>query len=315
MPALVLVVACGDKAENKTSSTAGTGADGGADAAAPAGPTGSAGEDVQPVYPVDPKAPPVPIAAKLCEALHAMPEKKRAACCASTPGVVMTTECTRTLSAAIRAKAVTVSEVDVEACAAAWDKALEGCDWVGPFAPAPPAACRGVVKGALAAGATCRSSLECQGSLRCLGAGPTTTGRCGSAKADGDVCGGTVDALATFTRDGDLDKQHPECAHTCIRHKCATPAAEGSACRTTGDCQEGLSCLAKKCTQAPVPSSDGAPCPGGACTDGLSCIRGKCTARKSAGEACTDDFECRGGCLKSGGPRDRGTCGPRCDVR
>jgi hypothetical protein len=35
--------------------------------------------------------------------------------------------------------------------------------------------------------------------------------------------------------------------------------------------------------------------------------------KKAGGEACTDDFECRGGCLKDAGTK--GTCGPRCDIR
>jgi hypothetical protein len=315
----LILLACGRKDAPSTTADSGAAAAaavGSAGLTSAAPPTPAEGDDVEPVYPVDAKAPTLPLAEKLCEALHATPEKKRAACCNATPGIVMTSECTRTLSAAIRGKAVTVSESDVDACIAAFDATLAGCDWVGPFPPGPPPACRGVVKGAVRAGQKCRSSLECEGSLRCLGAGPTTPGTCGHAKADGEACGGTVDALATFTRDTDLDAQHPECATSCIRHKCSPAIAAGGTCRTTADCASGLLCLgaaAKKCTAAPLPSEAGEACPGGTCGDGLSCIRGKCTARKAGGQACTADFECRGGCVTADGGKH--VCGPRCDLR
>src|SRR4051794_34870877 len=44
-------------------------------------------DEVRPVYPVDVK--PEPIAAKLCDALHAVPEKVRSACCTETPGFTL----------------------------------------------------------------------------------------------------------------------------------------------------------------------------------------------------------------------------------
>ena len=53
------------------------------------------GDEVESVYPIDDRGPPDPLAAKLCAGLGEMPEKKRAACCTTTPGVVLTPECTR----------------------------------------------------------------------------------------------------------------------------------------------------------------------------------------------------------------------------
>ena len=189
----------------KTTGTADAAADRGVAAAADAGADAGDGDDVESVYPLDPNAPIVPLAQKLCAGLTEMPEKKRAACCSATPGVVVTSECTRTLSAAIRSNAIELSEPAVDRCISAFEKTLEGCDWVGPFPPGPPPECQGLVKGLLPEGARCRSSLECGGSLRCRGVGPTTAGKCGGARAVGEICGGTTDALATFVRQTDVD--------------------------------------------------------------------------------------------------------------
>jgi hypothetical protein len=296
------------------------GADAAVDAGAFAGADAGTGEDVEAVYPVDPKAPALPIAAKLCAALTEMPEKKRAACCSTTPGIVTTPECTRTLSAALRHDAVVLDEKEIDACIAAFERTLEGCEWVGPFPPAPPAACQGIVKGKLPSGAKCRSSLECAGGQRCKGVGPTTLGVCAPPKAIGELCGGTVDTLATYTRQTD-EKQHPECATGhCIKHRCAEPIAENGACVVTADCADGLSCLpsgpkTKACLRKALPK-EGEACPAGVCEGELSCISGKCGQRKHTGEVCTNDFECRGGCLRpDGGVGKPGTCGRRCDLR
>ncbi len=281
-------------------------------------------EDVGPVYRVDPAAADHPLAKKLCEGLTGMPEAKRAACCKATPGIVMTSECTRTLSAALATRAVTLDPVAVDRCLAAFERTLEGCDWVGPFAPGPPAECQGIVEGTLAEGATCRSSLECAGSLRCHGAGPTSPGKCGRPKADGELCGASVDTLATYVRQSDVDRLHPECKERCTKHRCAPAAVEGATCATTAECNDGLQCIAgptaartsktsKRCLPAP-PAKEGEPCRGGICEHDLACIKGTCSAPKKAGDACTSDFECRGGCLRSDLAR-AGTCGPRCDLR
>lgn len=314
---------------------AGAGADGGAaatdagaDGATPATATSGA-EDVEPVYPVEANAPPVPLAEKLCNALTTLPEKRRAECCKAKPSIVITVECTRQLSAALRHHAIALEEKDVDACIAAFDKTLEGCDWVGPFPPGPPAACQGIFKGKLAAGQKCRSSLECVGELRCKDLGPTTPGKCGPAGTGEETsCGGTVDSLATYARQNDVDTRHPECKDRCIKHKCQKAVDEGGACLISSDCQEGMQCLPaagplqkngqapRKCVAGKAPSKEGEPCPGDLCEGALQCIRGKCTTKKAGGETCTDDFECRGGCLRDGGGGGaKGTCGPRCDIR
>lgn len=286
-------------------------------------------DDVEPVYKIDPKAPVHPLANRLCKVLNELPETKRSTCCNTQPGIVMTELCAPTLTMAMKAGAVQLSEAEIEQCEHAYNKTLEGCDWVGPFPPAPPEKCLGIAHGLLKEGAVCRSSLECEGTQRCLGVGPTTKGKCGPVKRDGDLCGGTVDTLAGFLRQtGDIDRQHPECGQKCIRHKCSAPLDDGGECQITADCKDGLQCLGatagapklggqvgkKKCTAGKLPGKDGEACPGGECEKGLSCIRGKCSVRKAGGEACTDDFECKGGCLRDDAGT-KGKCGPRCDIR
>lgn len=317
-----LLLAC----PNKTTG-GGDAAPDGAAHAADAGVEAGGGDDVESVYPVEPNAPAVPLAQKLCAALTEMPEKKRAACCGATPGVVVTPECTRTLSAAVRYKAVELTDEAVDKCVAAFERTLEGCDWVGPFPPGPPRECQGILRGLVPEGAKCRSSLECAGSMRCRGVGPTTAGKCGPALAVGEICGGTVDTLAAFVRQNDLDEQHPECVTGhCIKHRCSMPVLADGACHVTLDCAEGLQCLPapgpvkkgahleRKCTARPIPTRDGEACPGGICGGDLQCIMNKCTSRKAGGEECTNDFECRGGCVKTG-TSAKGKCGPRCDIR
>jgi hypothetical protein len=321
----LLLVATGCPKSNGTAPEAGASdATTATDAATASGDGG--GEEVEPVYPVEANAKPLPLAEKLCDALTAMPEKKRSECCKSSPGVVITAECTRMLSSAMRHGAVELAEADANKCIDAFTKTLEGCDWVGPFPPSPPAACQGILKGKIAQSQRCRSSLECAGDLRCAGVGPTATGRCVEGKPDGETCGGIVDTLAGYTRQIDLEKQHSECKNKCIKRRCAPPATDGKPCQTTADCVAGLQCVAapgpapkigmptKTCTAGKVGTKAGDACPGGECEGDLQCIKGKCAARKAGGEDCTVDFECRGGCLKPDGG-DKGKCGPRCDIR
>jgi hypothetical protein len=285
---------------------------------------GGGGDDVEPVY--DTKGPPVEIAVKLCTGLHEMPEKKRAACCSTTPGIVMQPECVRNLSAALRANAIELTQADVDSCLAAFDKTLDGCDWVGPFPPGPPPACMTILKGKIGAGAKCRSTLECKDGMRCIGVGPTTAGKCSAAKNTGESCGHTTDTLATFVRQNDVDIHHPECKEKCFKHKCSPPIADGGECQSSVDCDKGLQCIPvpgtggpgkgmpkKKCGPRANPKENEA-CPGGVCDGDLQCINNKCTARKPAGETCSADHECRGGCLKGDGGAT-GKCGMRCDLR
>jgi hypothetical protein len=288
--AMVAALAC--KTPPPDGGDAGSGsssASGSASAIASSPPT-SEPDKIRPVYPLDAGLP-EPLAERLCAALQETPVKRRAACCSTAPGVLVTSECVRMLSAAIHFGALTVAPADVDACVAALDRTFTGCDWVGPNAPQPPAECQGLIHGTLADGAKCRSSLECKDGLRCQGVGPTDTGTCASPRDDGSGCGASVDALATYARQNGYEAQHPECKGFCDRHRCAPAAALGAACRIDVQCGPGHACVGGKCASAV----------GGA----------RPPPRKPAGEGCTSDAECTGGCLREGGA-GRGTCGMKC---
>jgi hypothetical protein len=250
--------------------------------------------------------PPDPLAAELCAALHDLPAQRRAACCAAPGGIVITGECTRVVSAALRAGAVRLDAGAVAACRAALARSLDGCDWVGAFNVTLPPACAGLLHGTLTAGAVCRSSLECAGDLRCRGAGPTQPGHCGPPLAAGAACGLATDTLAVYTRADDVERAHPECAGYCERHRCHDAIAPGGACTLTSQCADGAHCRAGRCAPGRW-ASDGESCTGGDCAPGSRCVANRCLAPRTSG-ACTSDFECRGGCVA-------GQCGPRCDRR
>jgi hypothetical protein len=272
---------------------------------------GAKDDSVKSVYPLD-AGPPDPLVTRLCGALHELPEKRRAACCDKRPGIVFTSECERTLTAAVRFSAVSLDPGAVERCVAAMEKAYDGCEWVGPWPPEAPSECQGIVRGNLAAGARCRSSLECVDGLRCQGSGPTSPGVCRPARKDGESCGAAVDALASFTKQAHFDALHPECTGYCDHLRCATPVPMGGACRFGDQCIDG-GCASGKCAPH-VLGKPGESCPTGECEGDARCLNGSCVARKPSGSACKTDFECQGACLKVGG-ESSGLCGRRCDVR
>jgi hypothetical protein len=271
-------------------------------------------EQVRPVYPAALQGTPDPLVARVCAVLHQVPETRRAACCQAPQGTVLTDECLRTLNAAVGAGAIRLSAAEIDACEQETAKALSGCDWVGAWPPPLPSACAGLLHGTLALGAACRSSLECAGALRCQGAGPTQVGKCEPALEAGSPCGRTVDALAPFTRQGQVDRQHPECAGSCDRrHLCMEKVATGGPCVTSAQCGAGARCAAGRCV-AGAEAAAGEACTGDDCAPGLRCYKGKCLVPGREGARCDSDFECQGGCLKDGA-KGPGRCGAKCTAR
>jgi hypothetical protein len=268
-------------------------------------------DEVRPVYPTR-AVTPAPLAERLCAALHQVPAKRRAECCGGSPLLLVEGECVRTLSAALSSKAVTLEPSAVDACAQAMEQAHAGCEWVGPVAPAVPAACLGLIQGTLAAGAKCRSSLECTEGLRCIGVGPTDTGVCGAPLVAGQPCAFSVDSLATYTRQDALDEQHPECQGHCFKRRCADNVAMGGECVLSAQCGPGRHCAGNQCAEGAA-SQLGQPCVSGGCEQGARCIQSTCVMPKPTGTACENDGECLGGCVRPDGGR-KGTCGPRCDA-
>lgn len=268
-------------------------------------------DEVRSVYPTQAGAS-APLAQRLCAALHEVPAQRRAACCGGSPMLLVAGECVRTLSAALASKAVKLEPAAVEACAQAMEKAHAGCEWVGPEAPPAPAACQGLIQGALASGARCRSSLECAEGLRCQGVGPTDTGLCGAPAGTGQPCAYSVDALATYTRQALLEEQHPECQGHCFKRRCVDDVPLGGACVLAEQCGPGLHCAGSQCAEGVV-AQLGKPCVNGGCEAGARCFQGTCATPKPAGASCERDGECLGGCGKPDGGR-LGTCGPRCEA-
>jgi hypothetical protein len=180
--------------------------------------------------------------------------------------------------------------------------------------PVTPASCGRVLTGKLAAGAICRSSLECTGSMFCRGAGPLDPGRCSEALGDGERCHIAVDALGAFVFLTDhIEKAKPECKGACMVTVCAPRRGAGKACHTTQECEDKLYCLKGTCA-AVTPGKDGEPCAGVDCAEGHRCNQHTCVKMKAAGEPCTNAFDCTvGGCVKPKGAKT-GKCGMKCSM-
>ncbi|TKD07420.1 hypothetical protein [Polyangium fumosum] len=299
---------CGKDAGSGATPSASAPASAAPSASAPAANTSTPDDEVRPVYPKT-NDPPDPLAEKLCDALHGVPTKRRATCCGHAPGFSLAAECTRTLSYALREKAVTVDAAAADACIAAMEKAHEGCAWVGPTGAPLPAACDGLVRGVLAEDKPCRSSLECGDGLRCLGVGPTDTGTCRRPLPTGFPCGVSVDTLAALTRQDTFEARHPECSGYCAQRRCRELVAEGGACKLDVACGAGKICDDGKCRAGALPG-EGRTCKL-TCAAGLRCEKGQCVGPKEEGAACERDVECRGGCLR-GDAGKGGTCGMKC---
>lgn len=260
-------------------------------------------DEITPVYPKD-NLPPEPIATRYCAAVHGVVSERRAKCCKEDPRTTAEGECVRTLSSALRSKAVTMEEAVVARCEEASKKAFDGCDWVGMGAHAAPDECIGILRGTLAEGAVCRSSLECTGKLRCFGLGATQPGRCVKSRPTNSLCGTGVDTLAGLTAQDTWERVHPECEGSCVQKRCRDAAATGAACKVGLDCGPGRSCRSGACSTEPLPAI-AAPCAEGECARGLRCVEGKCAKARPAGESCKADFDCAGAC-------ENGKCAQLC---
>ncbi|MCB9787621.1 MAG: hypothetical protein H6744_13145 [Deltaproteobacteria bacterium] len=214
----------------------------------------------QPVYALDGSA--NPLAARLCEALHTLPARRRAACSErKSLGYLVTGDCTAMLSAALAQGALKLSESSVTACENAMSEAYAGCDWMGPLPASVPTACDGILSGGLSAGRTCRSALECSPGLACRGLAPTTPGVCAPPAHRGHACQTGIDPLAALTRQHSAAHTHPECEGYCAHHRCQDATAANAPCRTNLECGPTAHCAAGACTEDPAAPN----CPNGGC--------------------------------------------------
>jgi hypothetical protein len=253
---------------------------------------------------------PDPLAVRFCEALHALPRRRKAECCGTNASPGLTGECARILTTTLRDGAVRIDARAVDRCVEDAVEQLDGCDWVSPLPPAPPPSCRGILAGQLDAGQRCRSTLECREGLICRGVRPSTAGVCGPPSAVGETCSAAVDTLVTYTRQPSDDPQHRNCLGFCLRGQCSTLAAIGEPCLSNQQCGPGAHCAAGRCASGPPPTI-GQPCERTICEGGSACVDGTCTALKPSGEPCTSPFECQGACIRAAGA-PTGTCGMQC---
>jgi hypothetical protein len=244
------------------------------------------------------------LAQRLCAVLHALPEERKAQCCSTAPSSTLAAECTGMLSAALRDRTLRLDAAAIGRCAADSSRAFAGCDWVTPLVPPSPGSCHLAVQGLAPAGASCRTSLECQDGLSCRG------GSCAKPAPPGAACGGSVDTLATFLRQTDLAPRHPECAGYCLAGRCAAFSAPEAACFSSRQCAPGRHCAGGSCKDGAF-ASLGEPCTGTSCGPDAFCQGGKCSALKSANASCSSPFECKGACLVPAGASS-GTCGMKC---
>ena len=252
------------------------------------------------------------VAKSVCDTLQALPEQRREACChRSAGGSDLSTVCVRELQGALARGAVKLETGRAQACATATNTALDGCGWVGPLLPQPPAECGQLIDGTLAAGATCRSSLECGNGLHCKGVTPGGTGVCAEPTPVGKSCENPADNLVSLTRAKD-DPRHPICAGACVKGLCLALIDEGASCPSTAACKAGLHCISGTCTKQALPKL-GETCSAKAeCGDGSVCSDGKCIKPKDGGESCKLPFECRSmACDKAAGAAT-GTCTDVC---
>lgn len=261
---------------------------------------------IKPVYPPTPDQVPAGVTA-LCEALHTLPNQRKAACCEGTSGIVVTDECVRNLSGAVTQKGLSIDPEKLKLCTAALAKTYEGCDWVGPHMPAVPQVCVQALAGLRKEGDVCHSSLECQGILRCAGAGPTDPGKCRPAAPVGKLCGTATDALGAYLRI-DADALRPGCADGfCDRNICRATIGAGGDCRASVQCGAGLRCAGGHCIDGAQGAAKQSCTGGGDCAEGLRCVGQACAAPLPNGAPCNQHTQCQSGCLQ-------GTCQMVCSA-
>jgi hypothetical protein len=255
------------------------------------------------------------LARRLCDALHTLPAQRRKECCPQASEISLAEVCTSELTAALKRGSVTLDAEAIGRCEAATARRLEGCDWVTPVQPPLPEECSALIRGRLAAGTACVSSLECADGLFCRGAASVRAGVCAPPAPARAPCAVPFDNLASFAR-GQDDPRHRDCEGRCFKGQCYPPALVGQECISTAFCQTGLSCVGGRCREKqPLPRVGEACAKTTGCSAGAYCAdEGVCALLKGVGEPCSGSFECRAfGCLKPEGAAT-GVCADPCLV-
>jgi len=109
---------CGSKTEQGAPGAAGSASASAAPTSTSSAETSDDSDQIRPVYPVT-KDPVDPLAQRFCETIHELPANRKAECCTGGYSMRLTSECSRVLSYALRAKAVALDPADVDRCAEA----------------------------------------------------------------------------------------------------------------------------------------------------------------------------------------------------
>ena len=227
-------------------------------------------------------------AVALCSALHELPSRRRAECCAEPALSLYFDECVRRLSSAVRARTVSIDGTKVGSCAARVAENTKGCDWVAPTLAAAPAECDGAVRGLVEEGGRCQSSLECKGALHCAGQGATTSGVCRAPQAVGGGCGTSVDPLATYLSVRAVEERKPACDEFCDlkTHRCEPKPKEGAPCNASVNCATDQACRNGRCEARSAARREARALPGEACVSDLDCEAGGCVANPAGERRC-----------------------------
>lgn len=251
-------------------------------------------------------------ARQLCEALHAYPAARKAACCGRAPEGGLVEQCTLAVQRSLEGGA-RLDDARLASCKKALERRLTGCAWVTPTHPSLPAECMGILGGTLAEGAGCHSSLECQSPLHCEASSLGALGVCRPPAESGAACHVGVDGVASYLFEHSLEETHPSCREHCslVTHRCEATPALGSACFSSTNCAAGMSCHAGHCSSEPS-RAEGEECISAGCATGLRCSEGRCRALAQSGERCENDRDCaEGGCVEGAEGR---VCGMKCSV-
>ncbi len=191
--------------------------------------------------------------------------------------------------AAIEAGRAYYNGANVKACADAI--AAITCDTTDESGRLTPTACFQLVRGALSAGATCNSDVECRSQF-CWVEHPGTTCATGVCMGDGPpiVVPGQLGGRCTRVSVGNLRCVAGTYCDESTR-LCVPLRTEGMACLDTGECAYGLGCADGTCKRLPALAE---PCPDGVCRDyGTVCnATNTCVQVGSDGDHCTSHTEC-----------------------
>jgi hypothetical protein len=228
-------------------------------------------------------------------------------------------ECQDNVVAPVQSGTRAYDEAAAGHCLGGYRSMLSDCSVEGD---SMPEACDTMLVGVIPAGQGCESDSDCQPGLECHSSACTAMpgqgdpcldssycaedlfcaddGRCEAPRGRGEACPEGGEACA--------DDLYCDSATT----TCQPPLGAGASCAADSwACGDGLYCAEATSTCTRYPGSGGdCAASSGQCAEGLYCdATDRCQAQKNAGEACTDDAECKSDDCTNSVCAGAGTCG------